>query len=105
MSVSVRLEKSFGDKSSCLSLADSRAAPDESHIASVTADQPQAKSHQVHRELCYEWWGAALPCLFWGPEKTQLEHKEFRMDLYKFIKSKNFEKVKSPSGNIKEGSS
>lgn len=33
-----------------LSLADSRATPDESHIASVTADQPQAKSHQVHND-------------------------------------------------------
>lgn len=88
-----------------LSLTDSRAAPDESHIASVTANQPWAKSHQLHGELCYQWFRAAFPCFFGGPERTQLKHKEFRVDLDKNTACKSGKKVKFPSDNIKQGSS
>lgn len=88
-----------------LSLTDSRAVPDESHIASVTAHRPWAKSHQLHGELCYQWFRASFPFFFWGPKRIQLKHKEFRMDLDKNTECKSGKKVKFPSANINQRSS
>ena len=99
LSVSVRPEESLRySQSSYPSLT--WVAPNKSLITSVTADQPRAWSPQVHRELRYQRWRAALPC-----SSGKLESKEFRRDIYKDVIHKSFEKVKSPSGNIKQGSS